>query len=323
MRVNRPRGSRRYLALPMAVAIAGFALSSAPALASASPHFRTLDHPGAGAASGQGTFTSAINNRGDVVGDWVDGNNDNFGFLFHDGRFTAINDPNAGTAPFQGTNPDRHHVGRRRCRVLRGQRQRLPRLHAAQRHFSALDDPHAGSAAGQGTIPQDRNGSGLIVGLMVDPTGHLHGFTMHNGEWSTVDDPKEGPALAPNGGTYLVTVNDHGVIAGGYHDKNMVNHAVLYRDGRFTELNDPSAGSAPGQGTIGFTINNNGTLVGYYLDSSGVSHGYVLRDGRWTTVDDPKGVSSNLQAINDHGTLLGTYNDAAGATHGFIVQPQG
>jgi hypothetical protein len=158
---------------------------------------------------------------------------------------------------------------------------------------------------------------------MVDATGHLHGFTMRDAIWSTVDDPEEGSALAPNGGTYLVTVNDHGVIAGGYHDKNNVQHAVLYRDGRFREFNDPKAGTATGQGTIGFTINDNGTLVGYYIDGGNVSHGYVLRDGRWTTVDDPKGVSSNLQSINDHGILLGTYNDAAGATHGFIVQREG
>ena len=54
MRVNRAHGVRRFLVLPIAVAIAALALSAAPARAAAFEHddFRTLDHPGAGTGNG-------------------------------------------------------------------------------------------------------------------------------------------------------------------------------------------------------------------------------------------------------------------------------
>ena len=60
MKANRARGARISLVLSIVVAIAALAASAAPARVAAASshdgHFMTLDHPGAGAGSGQGTY---------------------------------------------------------------------------------------------------------------------------------------------------------------------------------------------------------------------------------------------------------------------------
>src|SRR5207302_8741910 len=66
--------------------------------------FTTINAPGAGPGSGQGTFVANMNNLGVIAGFTIDSSGVQDGFIDRDGIFTTINNPNAGTASGQGTN---------------------------------------------------------------------------------------------------------------------------------------------------------------------------------------------------------------------------
>jgi probable HAF family extracellular repeat protein len=61
--------------------------------------FITIDHPDAVTE----TAASAINNRGQIVGGYVDAEGTIRGFLLKDGVFTPIDHPDAGAGPSAGT----------------------------------------------------------------------------------------------------------------------------------------------------------------------------------------------------------------------------
>src|ERR1700746_339687 len=60
--------------------------------------FITFDAPGAGTAADQGTFPEQISNSGLIVGNYVDGNGVNHGFVRDpSGRITKFDCPGGGT----------------------------------------------------------------------------------------------------------------------------------------------------------------------------------------------------------------------------------
>ena len=69
--------------------------------------FITFDAPGAGTAADQGTFPEQISNSGLIVGNYVDGNGVNHGFVREpNGRITTFDVPGGGTGPGEGTVPN-------------------------------------------------------------------------------------------------------------------------------------------------------------------------------------------------------------------------
>src|SRR5215467_1641763 len=87
------------------------------------------------------------------------------------------------------------------------------------------------------------------------------------GRYTTIDVPN---ATA----TFAGSVNDFGVVVGGYTDAHGVGHGFIDRRGVFTTVNDPHAGTASGPGTVVHAINDHGVLGGGYVDAHGVSHGF-------------------------------------------------
>ena len=61
--------------------------------------FTATDHPDAVAE----TVATGINNRGQIVGDYIDADGTEHGFLLHDGVFTTIDHPDAASGPLTGT----------------------------------------------------------------------------------------------------------------------------------------------------------------------------------------------------------------------------
>src|SRR5215467_2387514 len=125
------------------------------------------------------------------------------------------------------------------------------------------------------------------------------------GRYTTIDVPG---ATA----TFAGSVNDFGVVAGGYTDAHGVSHGFIDRRGVFTTVNDPHAGTAPGPGTAVHAINDHGVLGGFYVDAHGVSHGFIDRRGVFTTVNDPHAGTAKFQGtilagINNSGMIDGTY----------------
>src|SRR5262252_8054771 len=99
-----------------------------------------------------------------------------------------------------------------------------------------------------------------------------------HGKYTTIDVPGATATIA-------VSVNDFGVLGGGYTDATGVSHGFIDRRAVFTAVDDPHAGTASGQGTSVNGLNDFGVLDGTYTDGNGVSHGFIDRRGVFTTVD--------------------------------------
>jgi hypothetical protein len=65
--------------------------------------YTTLDDPNAGTAAGQGTVAYGLNDRGQIVGYYVDAGSVFHGFLLSHGQYTTLDDPKAAAGAFQGT----------------------------------------------------------------------------------------------------------------------------------------------------------------------------------------------------------------------------
>ena len=141
----------------------------------------TFDAPGAGTASGQGTYSWSINSSGAVTAVVVDSFGLQHGYLrYANGSFRVFEVPGAGKNPGQGTIPqgidskgiivgsflDPDGLNNGFWRAWNGQIT----------HFRA---PDAGTAPGQGTVPLTSNGLGQVTGAYFDSNFLIHGFLLN------------------------------------------------------------------------------------------------------------------------------------------------
>ena len=166
----------------------------------------------------------------------------------------------------------------------------------------------------------------------VDADGTEHGFLLDDGVFTTIDHPDAGPL-----GTAAIGLNDRGQIVGFYAGADGPNHGFLLdqgrgfrREGVFTTIDHPDAGSVPGTGTAATGIDDRGRIVGFYLDAGAMGHGFV-RDKAWRRresdfirIDHPDagarpGTGTLALGLNDRGQIVGGYVDADGRGHGFLL----
>jgi len=77
-------------------------------------------------------------------------------------------------------------------------------------------------------------------------------------------------------GTFLVSINKAGTIAGSDADASGVYHGfVRAASGTITTFDAPGASTVQGAGTFAFCINTDGAIAGYYVDASFVDHSFV------------------------------------------------
>ena len=208
--------------------------------------------------------------------------------------------------------------------------------------ISEFEAPGAGNTPGSGlgTQAEDINPAGAITGLYADANNVIHGFLRTpQGRLITFDAPGAGtvpnlyfkstPAGTYGGqGTYAMSINPEGAIAGSYIDETNLGHGFLRApDGKFTSFDDPDAGTAAYQGTFAWNINPAGMIAGNYWDASTVRHGFVRTpNGKFANFDPSGSVSTFVclaTCINVAGEVTGTYYDADGVEHGFVRAPDG
>jgi probable HAF family extracellular repeat protein len=281
--------------------------------------FATLPQPpSTGPLPLQGAF--GINNAGDIVGEYWDTNFVSHGYVYSHGQYTTVDDPLAGTAPFQGTSAmginDRGDIvgtyydanwGGHGF-VLSGGR------------YTTLDDPNAAPAAFGGTLVFHNNDRGDIVGAYIAVNGTEHGFLFSNGRYTTLDATLAGPG----GNTAAYGINNAGQIVGFFSTADgSVLGGFLLSDGQYTALNVPDASYVLPTG-----INDRGQVVGLYFDASFNGHGFLYSNGQYTTVDDPDaantsdfGSASYAYGINDRGQVVGEFYDANAIAHSYVATP--
>jgi probable HAF family extracellular repeat protein len=116
--------------------------------------------------------------------------------------------------------------------------------------------------------------------------------------------------------TALGGVNNAGVIAGVYTDKNQHTHCFTKNGTTVTTIDAPK-----GTDDQCGSINNHGAVVGTYTNANtGYDVGFLYQNGKFTDIADPAGTfGTEAHAINDNGDIVGSYKTTNGV-HGFLLR---
>lgn len=339
--VTRSTMARAVLALS--------ALGMAAAVSAHEARIITIDAPGAGTGSGQGTGCFAytdcsvlLNNDGTITGYFLDANNVFHGFLrSRDGKYTALDAPGADTkaGDFNGTLPNAiNETGAITGVYFDSNNEEHGFLRTPEGKYTAFDVP--GSTTGS-TTGIALNREGAIVGYYLDENGVFRAYLRHpDGTFDTWGGPNGCDATPATGcyGTAAFSINDIGTVAGGYEDNsgNFVGHGLLRTpEGRLTSFEAPGSGTGSYQGTgspgSSSPLNQFGANAGYYIDASSLVHAYLRFPwGEITTFDVPGEGSGGIGCyndcsigLNDWGAITGFYLDASNVYHGFVRHPDG
>jgi uncharacterized membrane protein len=225
----------------------------------------TIDFPGSPSSQ-----TVAVNDEGEIVGEYRDAARVLHGFLLIDGRFSTIDFPGAlevevtptgdpGGTRALGNNNAGEIVGRYLDAAYKFHGYLL-----AEGNFRTIDFPGATFTEIIGI--NDRR---ELVGRYRDTVGRSHGFVLAKGRFSTIDVP--GAFFTEAGG-----INNDGAIVGDYVDAGG-RHGFLFFRGAFSTIDPPGAVPYVSEGVIAERINDRGKIVGDCPDASGHVHGFAAR----------------------------------------------
>jgi probable HAF family extracellular repeat protein len=210
------------------------------------------------------TSAFGINNSGEIIGDYVVGNNVE-GFSDSGGVFATLSYIPFGInnlGQIVGTIPKSYTYNN----GINDLGQIVGFFYVNGMGFGTIapiaipGDPSAGSS---GTAAESINNTGQVVGFYYDSNGHANGFLFSGGSFTTLDDP-----LGKL--TYVTGINNEGQIVGTYYDANFVSHGFLYTG---YAANNPSGGTYTtiADNVFFSGINDLGQIVGYTS-----SEGFVL-----------------------------------------------
>jgi uncharacterized membrane protein len=266
----------------------------------------TFDYPG----TGNSTLPQKINERGDVVGEFVDSSGVARGFVrFKDGSFSApIVDPNdtVGFTEGRGINNSGTVAG-----DYAASDGTLHSFFLSGSTFTEYDVP----GAVQTNLLSINEPGDFTGGFDPDGSGVFQAFV---GSGGTITSWVVPGALS----TFAYEINNNKKLTVGYFiDSAGVLHGY-YRDASGT-LHFPI--DPPGSvGTVLFGVNNKNSVVGRYADSSGATHGlFFVPPNSFTTFDFPGSTFTSLNGISSQGNLCGRFVDASGIAHGFLARVKG
>jgi probable HAF family extracellular repeat protein len=257
------------------------------------------------ATAPQGIVPTGINDRRQIVGEYIDDRLVSRGFLLDKhGRFTRIDVPGAkgtnaarinnrgqivgiysDTSPDLGDRPDSDPTAP--TYKLRG--------FLLDRHgrLTRLDIPGARLSQAFGI-----NDRGQVVGDYQDSDGKFHGYLWQEGRFTTIDVPG---ATA----TSVTEINNRGQLLGGYLDDRGRSHGVVLERGRYTTFDVPGA-----QVTFPLGLNDRGQIVGFGFDPADLTtiRGFLLAKGATgplTPISRPGATTTAPFAINNRGQIVG------------------
>jgi uncharacterized membrane protein len=239
-----------------------------------------------GAPAGQ-TAPSAINNAGQIVGNYFTISIGSYqGFLLSGGSFTTIAPPQT-----LGTNFSEATGINNTGQIVGGWAIVSNHVQGFVLSGSFYTTLNAAPPATNATVPVSINDLGQIVGItgvIGDPSGAVAGFLYSGGIFTPINAPG---ALV----TFVNSINNAGVIVGfgqsagaGFNDGD----GFIDIGGVLTPFNVPGALQ-----TQPSSINNLGEIVGAYTDAQGVVHAFLA-----TPVPEP---SSALPIVLGLAGLLG------------------
>ncbi len=314
-----------------ALLLAGLSLAGAAGAAplpdaSSGYRFVKLDYPGAKLSTPLG-----INDKGQVVGYFIDRNDFDHGYLWQDGKFTALPDyPGSAGTGTGGINNKGHISGTwfDKAGFQHGFLLAPPASCAAQGPakcppvFTSIDDPDAVRSTnvpfefgpGLGTAGLGLNDDDEVVGLFCTAGLWSDGFVYSAGGYQSIDNPYATHARAY--GTKLFGINDKGVVAGNYLARDghvPITHAFLLRKGTYISL-DIANSAKGGFGTQVNSVANTDLAGGVFTTAKGAFRGFIWRNGQVSVISFPGMPYTEVNGINRNGDLTGDYATDAGGT---------
>jgi len=325
------------------------ALSPTVTLGQSASTIITFDAPGAGTRALQGTFPTSINSKGVIVGNVVDQNYGQSGFLRRvDGTMSTVKVPGAKYTWLDDINDAGTIVGQfsdgiRTLGFLRTNRGQYTYFLPPQTQFlegSYIDS--LGNVAGNILSTYDFNacflrtsdgvittftppsGFGCFVNGIVNGTvtGSYGGLISSTGFLRYSDGTYSNVLL----GDYIgnLQINAAGTLAGTFHQPQGTWYGFIRStDGVTIYIAVPNALSTE----IG-SINSSGTVSGSYSSTSdSANHGFQrLTDGTIQPFDAPGAGTGSSQGtfplkINDAGSIAGRVIDSNSVCHGFLLTP--
>ena len=265
----------------------------------------TFDYPGAG----NNTLPQKINERGDIVGEFIDSSGVIRGFIrFSDGSFSdPIVDPNdtVGFTEGRGINNSRTI-----CGDYIGGDGELHSFFLSGETFTEYDVPGAletnllsindakdftgGFDPGSGIFQAFVGRGATITSFLVPGSLSTFAYEINNSKQLVVG--------------YFI--DSSGILHGYYRDANGALHFPI----------DPTGSVA----TVLFGLNDRTWVVGRYADASGVTHGlFFVPPDSFFTFDYPGTTFTSLNGISDQGNICGRFVDASGIAHGIIARVRG
>jgi hypothetical protein len=210
------------------------------------------------------TQVTAIDNKGNTAGFWVDSKMVNRGFIEWNGVFTSYRDPRTGHGTVNqilGLNDAGTAVGF--YTDAKGNSHGFT-LNQATGQFDGLVPPGGGSVVAAGI-----NNEGDVVGFVTSNSGTTSSFLKTGKRFSALSFP---------GGsdTQAFGINDNDQIVGSYLDGSGALHGFLLSNplthAKWKSIDDPNGIGS----TVVNGLNNQGVLVGFYTDAAGNTDGMLV-----------------------------------------------
>jgi len=267
----------------------------------------TFDYPG----PGNSTIPQKINDRGDIVGSYLNPAFFSRGFVrFRDGSFSApIVEPNDAFGFTDGRGINNSGTV---CGNYFGSDGNEHAYFLSGGTFTEYDVPGAIQTnllsmndAGNFTGGFDPDGNGIFQGF-VSVGGVITSFSVPDALSTFAYEINNSNQLVVG---YFVAPPAPGILHGYYRDANETLHFPI----------DPPGSTF----TVLFGLNDRNWVVGRYV-SAGVTHGlFFLPPNNFFTFDYPGSSFTSLNGINDQGIICGRYVDASGIAHGFLARVRG
>src|SRR6266498_1119778 len=266
----------------------------------------TFDYPG----TGNSTLPQKINERGDIVGEFIDSTGVTRGFVrFSDGSFSdPIVDPNdtVGFTEGRGVNNSRTVAGD--YVISDGT---LHSFFLSGGTFTEYDVP----GAVQTNLLSINDTGDFTGGFDPDGSGVFQAFVSVAGTLTSFSVPDAASTFA-----YEINNSKH-LTVGYFIDGSVILHGYFRDANRALHFPIDPPGSV---GTVLFGLNDRHWVVGRYADASGVTHGlFFLPPNNFFTFDYSGSTFTSLNGINDQGNICGRFVDATGIEIGFIARVKG
>jgi uncharacterized membrane protein len=252
------------------------------------------------------TSPQKINERGDIVGVFIDPNGVTRGFVrFSNGNFSApIVDPNDTVGFTEGRGINNLGTVCGDYAISDGNNHSF---FLSNGTFTEYDVPGAVQ-----TNLLSINDAADFTGGFDDGSGIFQAFVSLGGTITSFSVPG---ALS----TFAFEINNSKQLAVGYYiDSSGILHGY-FRDANGT-LHFPI--DPPGSvATVLFGLNDRNWVVGRYADASGVTHGlFFVPPNKFFTFDYPGSTFTSLNGINEQGFICGRYATSSSISHGFIAR---